>query len=87
MNQSAIIQWRGLKLSVSYSNEKEFHPCHIVAVDENGEEGPYSDNLLHFLTIDAVVEIGELVKESGKSDALDSIMNRHEWEDHFRMLG
>lgn len=60
------INWRGIPLLVAYeSSSEEFSPSCVVPIVD-GEEGPVCDNLLHFLTIDAINEIGAAVLDAGK---------------------
>lgn len=62
------ITWRGIPLTVSYYNGSEFYPTCITAIVD-GEEGPVCDDLLPFLKDEAIAEIGEIVRTSGKDDS------------------
>lgn len=60
------ITWRGIPLLVAYeSSSEDFSPSCIVPIVD-GEEGPVCDNLLHFLTLDAIKEIEVSVLDVGK---------------------
>lgn len=63
------ITWRCIPLLVGYDGRsKDFEPTSITAMVD-GEEATISDNLLHFLKDEAIAEIGEIVRNSGKDDS------------------
>lgn len=66
---STRITWKSLNLEVGYHNSKEFSPSYVVAVDEKGEESGIVDNILPFLTSDAVYEIELAVLDSRRDAA------------------